>query len=543
MNAETVNLLERPYQEIVDDILTAIVGGVVNEPIVYDVKEDHYPLSQPARDVRSINGTRAITVGGVLKPSHQAFQKGVDFVFSPSDNSVVWLPGGQAPDDETIFYVDYFRPDSLSPLTDINIGSVTRTLGEAIGREISVVYQQINQAYLSAFVDTATGQSLDLVVSILGVVRQTKEFAVGLVTFFRDPAAGEGNISIPEGTLVRTAKGDATFVTTQIRTLQRGQVRIDVPVRADAASKGQAGVKNAGEITTLAQPITGIGRVTNFDATVLGAKDESDQELRSRAKAALQSAGKATLAVLSNVIFQGRAKLDEVWDPNSSGVKRAPPGTITLLVQSTPARFVNLRSAVNEARAAGVQATLVARYVYFKPRLAVRVTAPLTAAGKLKVVGQIIDAIQQYVDGLEAGTPANGQEMVQAIIKTVKEVGDPKNIRFKDVIAWLADVGRPDADPLVEALLSAIQGINSQDTEALRNAIAGVVSAQVPALLPSGRREPKASLVQGIGSDGKPTGQAATAEQIGAGLFRVTPSENFSVALDLEPADIVLAEH
>jgi hypothetical protein len=46
VNADTVNLIERPYQEIVDDLLTAIVGGVVNEPIIFDVKFDLYPLAR-----------------------------------------------------------------------------------------------------------------------------------------------------------------------------------------------------------------------------------------------------------------------------------------------------------------------------------------------------------------------------------------------------------------------------------------------------------------------------------------------------------------
>ena len=56
MNTDTVTLIERPYQEIVDDILTAMVGGVVREPIFFDVKEDLYPLSRPASAIRSITG-------------------------------------------------------------------------------------------------------------------------------------------------------------------------------------------------------------------------------------------------------------------------------------------------------------------------------------------------------------------------------------------------------------------------------------------------------------------------------------------------------
>src|SRR5262249_26433580 len=158
--------------------LTALVGGVVNEPIFYDIKEDSYPLAQPAAGVRGITGTRGLVVDGARTLVHHLFQPNVDFLFSEGDNSVVWQPGGLKPEDETVFYVDYLRRDGTqSPLTDINVGSVTRTLGEAIGREIATVYQQIQLAYLSGFVDTATGQALDLVVSILDVRRKTKEYA------------------------------------------------------------------------------------------------------------------------------------------------------------------------------------------------------------------------------------------------------------------------------------------------------------------------------------------------------------------------------
>ena len=184
MNAETSNLIERPYQEIVDDILTAIVGGVVNEPIIFDVKSDLYPLAERLELLRRITGTIESEDGAVLR---HTFQSEIDFQFNPDKNAVVWQDGGKQPKDESDFYVDYFRPTSRSPLSDINVGSVTRTLGEAIGREIATVYEQINQAYKSGFIDTAKGKALDFVVSILGVTRKTKDFAVGLVTFFRMP--------------------------------------------------------------------------------------------------------------------------------------------------------------------------------------------------------------------------------------------------------------------------------------------------------------------------------------------------------------------
>ncbi|WP_305044236.1 baseplate J/gp47 family protein [Geoalkalibacter sp.] len=525
MNGDTRNLIERPYQEIVDDLLTAVVGGVVNEPLLYDVKEDLYPLAEPAREIRGITGTR--------ERARHSFLKEIDFLFSEGDNAVVWQPGGARPDDETTFYVDYFRRESDSPLTDINVGSVTRTLSEAIGREIATVYQQINQAYLAGFIETAEGTSLDLVVAILGVVRQTKDYAVGLATFFRDPAV-DGNITIPEAVVLTTEKGEAGFVTTQQRTLQRGQVRIDVPIRAGADFKGEAGKVAAGKITTLAATIAGIAKVTNFEATFLGAKDETDEELRARARAVLRALGKGTLAALARVIFEGRGELVEYWDPAGPPAKQAPLGTVTLLVEAEPERFPSLQAAVHETRAAGVLATLVARYVFCKPRARVKIAAGLTAAGKDKVKGEIIAAVQAYVDGLTAGDAAQGSDLLAAC-KSVKEVRDALIV---DVMAWRSDLGTPGGAGLADSLAAALSGVPTGDPAALRAAIDQVLETGAPAP-PGGRRIPDRSLVQG------PSGARATDEEIEAGTFSVAArigNEDWWVVLDLEPADIALEE-
>lgn len=539
MKTDTAALIERPYQEVIDDILTAVVGGVVNEQIFFDVKETLYKLSQPARDVRSVVGVRHVTVNGVSTAARYSFRKDIDFFFSPGDNAVVWPAGGTQPDDETTFFVDYVRVDSLSPLTDINVGSVTRTLGEAIGREIATVFQQIQLAYLAGFVDTATGQSLDLVVAILDVRRKTKEYAAGLVTFFRDPAVPDGTITIPQGTVLSTAKGDASFVSAEERTLQRGQARIDVPVRAGDDSKGPAGVVPAAAITTFATAITGITRVTNFDATLLGAKDESDDALRARAKAKLQSVGKGTIAALAQAVWDEHATLLEIRDPASAPEKCSDPGTVFLLVDTKPERFLSLRGAVNDVRAAGVLATLVARYVFMKPRLIATIPIGLSAAGKVKLTGEIIDAMQAYVDGLAAGAPAVGAALADAIGKNVKELSDPASVKFVDVMAWIADVGNPKTDPLLEALVTAVEATARGNDAALRAAIAGVLSTTSPPVF-SGDRVPDRDLVQG------PSGARATDAEIEAGTFSVAAvvngESNWTIALDVEPSDIVLVE-
>jgi len=540
MNPDTSSLIERPYPEVVDDLLTAMVGGVVNEPIIFDVKTRNYALAEPALDVRGITGTAQMETEAPEAPEaserHYSFQKHVDFEFDAAGNAVVWQDGGTWPQDDTRFYVDYLRRTSRPPLTDINIGSVTRTLGEAIGREIATVYQQIRLAYLSGFIDTATGKSLDYAVAILGVKRKTKDFARGFVTFFRDPAV-DGSITIAQGISLSTAKGDVTFQTSELRTLQRGQPRIDAPARADDAFRGDKGVVPAGTITNLAVGIAGIARVNNFEPTILGDEDETDDQLRLRAKAALRGLGKATLAALSEVIFGNRANLEEVSDPNTVNGKASLPGTVTLLIETEPGRFPSLEAAVNRTRAAGVLTTLVARFVYIEPHIVARITPGLTGPGKDKIKNDVMAALGAYVEGLDSGSAATGVELLKAV--KVKDIVDAK---FVEVLAWRSDVGQPGTDPLVDALVIALQDVNAQDPDAVRNAIREVIDTKAPALLPSGRRIPDRSVVGGIGDDGKPTGQPATDGQIEAGKFNVAPPPRFSVVLDMEPSDIVLQE-
>ena len=525
MKPETVTLIERPYQEIVDDILTAIVGGVVNEPILFDIKRDLYPLSEPAQDIRSITGK--------VNSQQHTFLKEIDFLFNVGSNAVEWDSKGTLPDDNSTFYVDYIRPTSRSPLTDINVGSVTRTLSEAIGREISTVYQQINLAYKSGFIDTAEGRSLELVVSILGLTRKTKEFAVGLATFFRD-ANSSGNVTIPEGTLLSTAKGEIFFETTQPRTLQQGQVRIDAPIRATDDFKGEDGKVAAGAINQISQPLAGISRVTNFDATFLGTADETDAELRLRAKAALRALGKATLAALQRVVLEGSGKVTEVWDPAAPPDHRSEVGTVILLIEAEPERFASLNSAVQETRAAGVQATLVSRYVFFKPRIFVTHSPALTAAGKLKVAEDIKNELQAYVDELGSGAAAEGEKLLQ----TIKGVDDVSDAKIVDVVVWKSDLGKPAGESLVDTLVTAVQGTSTDET-ALRTALAAAL-ATTPPLVPTSTRIPDRSLLQSL------DGQPATDAQIETGEFQIVAQVDGAdgwVVLDLNSeADIVLQE-
>ena len=530
MNLDTLSLVQRSYADLVDDLLTAIVGGTVNEPIPFDIKQLRYTLSQPASAVRSVKGTIADPAGNPA-PGLHVFLANVDYVFAAADASVVWLPKGTSPLDATTFYVDYFRPNAHSPLTDINVGSVTRTLTEAIGREIQTVYQEIYNAYLAGFVDTAQGQSLDYVVSILGLIRFGAEYATGIATFFRDPAI-TGTVTIADGIEVATANRVA-FVTTELRTLQQGQQRLDVPIRATGSATGRGGVVPPGSIVTLQVPIAGIASVTNFDATQLGAAPETDAELRARAKATLQGLGAATLAALSRAVFDERSTLEEVRDPNGPPGKTAPLGQVILLVSTEAARYASVNARIQETRAAGVLATVVARYVFVTPRMALTLTTSITPAGKRKLLDQLIGALQGYVDRLPAGDPATGAGMLAAL-DLVPELQATKP-HFLDVLAARADINDPGSQPLVEALVTAVRAAPATDAATLSAAIGNVLASDVQPLF-SENRTPDRSLI--VGKSGP-----ASDDEIEAGAFSIVPpppagAERWSIALDMSVTDV-----
>jgi hypothetical protein len=472
-----------------------MLGGVVNEPLIYDVREAAYPLSEPASDVRGITGTAS--------EEHYTFLPNIDWRFEEADNAIIWLERGQPPDDESVFYVDYFREEgSPSPLTDINVGSVTRTLTEAISRELAGLYHQVNLAYQSGFIDLAKGQALDFVVAILGVQRKTGDYAEGLVTFFRTPTS-QGNITIPQGTKVTTADG-VVFETISQRTMQRGQVRIDVPIRAGEEFKGSDGRVDAKTITNFIIPIEGIGELTNFDPTVLGADDETDEELRARAKAVLRALGQCTVDALIVAAIEAGAKNVEVLDPHfppDSEEDHQAPGKVVMVVEVEPERYLNVTSAVGAKRAAGISVQFVARYVYIQPRLSIQLRRNLTAAGKEQLTNDVIKALAGFMAGLGSGTavPGKGEsEDAPGLLDIVLGVEDVQDARIADLLVW---------ETVVED------------------------GAQL------GQRRAARTLI--VGPDGA---TQATDAQIEAGQFNINIDSEWWPVLEMEPADIQLTE-
>lgn len=344
-----MTFVAQPYERFVDDLLTALTGGVTREEHLFTGLEQPYALASPGVVAASVK------VSGQRNREFVLFEGGIDYVYKPDQEAIVWNQQGKLPDDHTHFYVSYYPQERAPRLTDRNPGSVTATLGEAFAREYAVLHKQMQMIYESAFVDTATGFSLDHVAALLGLDRKDAKFASGEVLFRRSTPA-EGDITIPSGTLVSTDQGE-NFETTDKRILRKGQLSVTATVRAQV--EGVAGKVEAGAIKNINRPIFGIESATNDAATFFATEKETDEELRRRIKGTLERAGKSTLdsikfSLIEDIpgINEGNVQVTEAVDaPGRVEVKFGLGSTVD------PDLVRRIEETIFIARPAGVRVT------------------------------------------------------------------------------------------------------------------------------------------------------------------------------------------
>lgn len=348
-----------PYLHVTDQVLTALTGGVAREEQRFFARANSFSFGLDADRVLP----DTVRVIGQVNQTAFAFQQGRDFLLGrdgllrfKADAADATQPaaGASWPDEGSEFYVSYYHSESgKALLTDRNVGSLTRTLGEAFARELTVLRKQLELVYESAFIDTAEGSSLDMVVALLGLSRKNREFAAGSVRFFRDSAA-PADIYIPEGTRVSTALSPAvSFVTSVAKTLRRGQLSVEADIRAE--TRGAAGVVAAQIIKVVNQPILGIAGVMNDAPTVFGGSAESDAELRARAKKVMERAGKATPRAMVNALTEvGGLRENEIKLVEELQLR---PGVVQVFVARDPsmALAAEVQEAVLNSRAAGIR--------------------------------------------------------------------------------------------------------------------------------------------------------------------------------------------
>lgn len=245
-------------------------------------------------------------------------------------------------------------------LNDFTEGSVLRTMLETLAFEQSVFYQQLDSTYKSAFINSASGSDLDKVVEILDVKRNEPDYASGTVTFEREKDT-EGQVIVPFGTLLLTEEdkkkepSKKAYLTIEEALIPEGENFTEVKIRA--VERGRIYQSDAETIIRIPRPVSGIKSVINHEAVLfLGRDQESDDELRERAKKALLISGLASTTSIEYALLAEQDVRDvnivENLDPDSEDFQ---PGVIRIYIDGLEGgNSRRLKDKVDEVRAAGI---------------------------------------------------------------------------------------------------------------------------------------------------------------------------------------------
>jgi uncharacterized phage protein gp47/JayE len=470
--------VKKTYREIAKEILSQITGGETTEELIFKKGKKTYKLTNvPVTDVNEIEGT--------LDGAARLFTRNVDYRLK--EDSVEWADNGSHPDDNTRFTVRYVFTKS-SGITDINAGSVTRTIVEAISREMEYLYLQMEQAYLSGFLDTATDRALDLVVSILGIKRKPPQPASGYVTFGRNTEpemvsvtgevhlydgslnyplnkqlvkgitkvegiskgketvfkkdedftlAGlnirwlpEGTkpdtktvfridydayreIEIPKGTTVSTlsTKPSETISFTTVEKASLAEVaagKWEAEVSVICTIPGKSGNVLAGAVVVMPQPIPGVEYAINKGDVTNGVESEDDNELRERAKHALEFAGKATYASLETAIRSVEGVKSILIEDMPENV----PGVVKAIIDGGDTD--KIMHVIDDTRAAGIKVEVFRpEIVYVNTSLTLvleKETDPASASAEAE------KRIRSYISALGIGSNVLYSRIVESVV-------------------------------------------------------------------------------------------------------------------------------
>lgn len=278
---------------------------------------------------------------------------------------------------------------------------------------------QISRVANASFLDTAKRGALDyLVYDRYGLLRKVASPSYTTVQFTTTTNTST-SFSIPDGTLLSTKTGlqFITVGTETFPTLSTGPV--EVTVRSVDAGESQK--CKSGEITVIVSTITGAPAdlaVTNSKATFGGDEEESDQQLRQRAREYFSSVQKGTTAAIkaAALAFPG-VKYAEVFEEldtlgRPSGIIKCviadaytdqfvSTASSTLYTAQSSVLATQLQASLDDVRAAGVPVTVTVSNVVLQP-----ITLSLSyRAGyaSTDVFGTVQGLLQTLVNNLNPG--------------------------------------------------------------------------------------------------------------------------------------------
>jgi uncharacterized phage protein gp47/JayE len=235
------------------------------------------------------------------------------------------------------------------------------------------------------------GEKKNSIVWLLGGTKPDNNtpFSVDYIVYER--------IFVPRGTIVSTFAAQPSniklFETLQDAELQKSEDnnnkwKVEVEIRA--LEPGQQGNVIAGAITLMPKPPIGVEHVVNRSNLEGGADREDDEVFRSRAKKALEFAGKATIGSLRTAL----QSIEGIQSPpmireNPDGI----PGLVKVVLEGGEEK--DILKVIEDTRAAGV------RVEFFRPKVVSLDFYITVVAGKriATAAGPSIESLRSLING------------------------------------------------------------------------------------------------------------------------------------------------
>lgn len=302
--------------------------------------------------------------------------------------------------------------DANVGLSNVNAGSVLRTLIEALAENEDMMNYYLNSVYDNMDINNCTGDELDRSATILGLTRYPADSAVGELTLYTGSEPAEYDISIPSGFIVSTRPDNTGavrefYITDTNAVLHAGESSVNVTIKC--TESGSVFIP-AGSITTMSRSLIGIQSVTNLGTINGGSNKESDEDFRKRIKAVKETFGKCTDEALQTAVAEvdGVASCVVADRMNGNGTT----GVIVVADTMPPPTSVQtaVATAVSKTKASGIEAVIVYADVVY-----VDISITVDSDENTKILGIIND----YCNSLNAGQSFVIKQMERKILNGI----------------------------------------------------------------------------------------------------------------------------